>query len=61
MLRFTDLGGSFEGAFDGYSCVVVREKGTAGPNFHLSRGLVVELLSLFPEPVKLKTEVASAG
>lgn len=47
-LRYIDLGGSFEAAFDGYSLVILREKGTQGPNFHLTLGLVKDLLGLFP-------------
>lgn len=47
-VRFIDLTGSFEVAFDGYSRVIIRQKGPEGPNFHLPRSLVEELLSLFP-------------
>lgn len=48
LIRFTDLTGSLEAAFDGYSRVIIRQKGTIGPNFHLTRSLVEELLFLFP-------------
>ena len=34
LIRFTDLTGSLEAAFDGYSRVIIRQKGTIGPNFH---------------------------
>lgn len=59
-LRFTDLGGAFEAAFDGYSCVVLRQKGPQGPNFHLTYNLVKELLGLFPTSSKTQ-EPDAAG
>jgi hypothetical protein len=46
-MGYVDVGGSFEAAWDGQSCVVLREKGTTGPNFHLTRQAVLELLGLF--------------
>ena len=58
-LKFTDLTGSFEAAFDGYSCVIIRQKGPTGLNFHLPRNLVEGLLSLFP-PRKIK-EIATGA
>jgi hypothetical protein len=42
------LTGSLEAAWDGYCHVILRQKGTTGPNFHLPRSLVEELLGLFP-------------
>lgn len=48
-VKFVDVGGIFEAAWDGYR-VVVRQKFTQVPNFHLTRELVVKLLELFPVP-----------
>jgi hypothetical protein len=54
-VEFTKVGSSFEAAYDGYSCVILREGSTQGPNFHLTRGLVEELLNLFPPSPKSRT------
>ena len=45
--KFTDVGGTLEAAWDGISRVVLRQKFTKGPNFHLTRELVEKLLELF--------------
>lgn len=60
-VRFTDLTGSLEAAWDGYSYVILREKGTQGPNFHLSRNLVEELLGLFPSSSKPSETVSGVS
>jgi hypothetical protein len=49
-VKFVDVGGIFEAAWDGQSVVVVRQKFTTGPNFHLTRDSVAKLLELFPVP-----------
>ena len=49
-VKFVDVGGSFEAAWDCHNMVVVRQKFTNGPNFHLTRELVTKLLELFPLP-----------
>ena len=54
-LKFTDLTGSLEAAWDGCYHVILREKGTTGPNFHLTRSLVEELLVLFPSSSGCRT------
>jgi hypothetical protein len=51
-MRFVDVGGSLEAArderlTDSSPCLVLRQKGTSGPNFHLTRQVVLELLGLF--------------
>jgi hypothetical protein len=46
---YTDVGGSLEAAWDGQSHVVLRQRGSEGPSFHLSRQAVLELLGLFHE------------
>ena len=50
-IKFVNVGGIFEAAWDGQSMVVVRQMFTAGPNFHLTRASVAKLLELFPGPV----------
>lgn len=47
-MTFVDVGGSVEACFDGVNRVLVRQKGTEGPNFHLTRRCLLDLLSLFP-------------
>jgi hypothetical protein len=47
-VRYVDVGGSLEAVFDGVNRVSVRQKGTGGPNFNLTRRCVLDLLGLFP-------------
>jgi hypothetical protein len=47
-VRYVDVGGSFEAVFDGVNRVSVRQKGTGGPTFNLTRRCVLDLLGLFP-------------
>jgi hypothetical protein len=48
-VRFADVGGSLEAAWDGQSRVVLRQRGVEGSSFHLTRQVVLELLGLFHE------------
>jgi hypothetical protein len=47
-VKYVVVGGSFEAGWDGQSCVVLRQRNTTGPNFHLTRKVVLELLGQFP-------------
>ena len=47
-LKFVDVGGAFEAAFV-RGLVVLRQKGTQGPNFNFGRDLIEKLLALFPD------------
>lgn len=56
-MKFIDVGGSFEAVFDGVGSVILRTKGSQGPNFHLSRDLTYRLLQLFPGEKKTRPRV----
>lgn len=75
-IEFVNVGGTFEAAWDGWSCVILRQNTfprqrhpsslgdsgvkCIGPNFHLPPYLLCRLLELVPKPVATPGSIVSA-